>query len=182
MFSIDDIVVSYSSNSYNVPWVIETAFSVSLQKVLHSSLNPSTFYIELLLQLLHWKWDWYLAICLLCQHLDMYRQDMDWPFVIVTTEIVSYLLKGWSGCYTNVVILRGCLPFSIQISNHSLKAFAHFYESIEKAIKAYSFRLRLNMKNMGKSESESCLDCKEIYTQVHSLLYCPSTIQLCNSV
>ena len=30
---------------------------------------------------------------------------------------------------------------------------------------------------MGKSESESCLNCKERDTQVHALLNCPSAIQ-----
>ena len=30
---------------------------------------------------------------------------------------------------------------------------------------------------MGKSEYVSCLYCKEKDTQVHALLYCPSTIQ-----
>ena len=35
---------------------------------------------------------------------------------------------------------------------------------------------------MGKSESDACLYCKEIDTQVHALLHCPSTIQLWRNV
>ena len=38
------------------------------------------------------------------------------------------------------------------------------------------------LKKMGKSESESCLYYKERDTQVHALLYCPSTIQLWSNV
>ena len=34
------------------------------------------------------------------------------------------------------------------------------------------------LKKMGKSESDACLHGKEIDTQVHALLYNPSTIQL----
>ena len=35
---------------------------------------------------------------------------------------------------------------------------------------------------MDKSESDSYLYCKEIDTQVHALLHCPLTIQLCSNV
>ena len=38
------------------------------------------------------------------------------------------------------------------------------------------------LKKMGKSESDACLYCKEIDTQVHTLLYCISTIQLWSNV
>ena len=37
-------------------------------------------------------------------------------------------------------------------------------------------------KQMGKSESDACLYCKEIDTQLHTLLNCPSTIQLWSNV
>ena len=38
------------------------------------------------------------------------------------------------------------------------------------------------LKKLGKSESESCLYCKEKDTQVHVLPYCPLTIQLWRNV
>ena len=38
------------------------------------------------------------------------------------------------------------------------------------------------LKKMGKSESDACLYCNEIDTQVHALLYCTSTIKLWSNV
>ena len=119
--------------------------------------------------------------------------------------------------------IQPCLPFLIQISNLSLKGWAHFYKSIKKPNRNILFQIKAKWEEslndtvnfdqiktcfrlcnktkectylrymqfkvlhsrlvtqtllvkMGKSESDSSLYCREKDTQVHALLYCPSTI------
>ena len=62
---------------------------------------------------------------------------------------------------------------------HSVQKQQYTYLSfLQYKILHNRFVTQTLLKEMSKTESESCLYCKEKYSQVHVLIYCPSTIQL----
>ena len=120
------------------------------------------------------------------------------PFLI---QISNLSLKGCALFYKSIKKANRNILFQIKAKweeylndtvnfDHMKTCFRLCYKTTECAYLRYiQFKILHNrlvtqtlLKKMGKSESESCLYCKERDTQVHALLYCLSSIQLWSNI